>query len=237
LLPPFTGTGSIKSPALIAIALAPVLALFACTQDGVARPRAMPTTKPAALEASEHLAEDIQADIAVRAWRSVDGKLADLLAHLDGVTASIEVDQRARQAETLKEYRGGLDSLMARVARRDRLGALEAANGLCRTLTAIAAGYPDRIPVSVTLLDVSGRDVIYRAEDQRWTDASVSVAEIRGLYGGIAAHVAARDSVLDARVRGELDALDAGVRARNASTVGSAGNALLDDVDRIERTY
>ncbi len=141
------------------------------------------------------------------------------------------------QAATMRGYRAGLDSLMARVSHRDRLGALEAANGLCRMLATIAAGYPARVPVAVTLLDVGGRDVTYRAEGQRWADAAQSVAELRRLYQPIHPHVAERDASLDTHVGRALDELDARVRARDPAAVRRAGNGFLDDVDRIEQTY
>ena len=214
----------------------PILVLLACGRE-VERPRAAPAAAPAALEASENLAEDIQDDIAVRAWSAADGKLADLLARLDGVTSSAAVEQHVAEAPTLLGYRSGLDSLMARVAHRDRLGALEAANGLCRVLATIAAGYPAGIPVSVTLLDVGGRDVAYRAEGHRWTEAAQSVAELRRLYRTIHPHVAGRDASLDARVSRELDELDARVRAEDAAAMRAVVNGFLADVDRIEQTY
>lgn len=228
------GPFSMRSAARATIALIPVLCVLACSRDERAQPATAPFAKPAALTVSENLAEDIQDDINTQGWRTADGKLADLLAEVDGVSRSVTDDARAGLAG---DYRAILDSLMARVARRDRLGSLVAANDLCRQLASVASGYPARAPVTVTLLDVSGRDLLYRSEAGLWTAAAASVAEYRQGYGTVRSHVSERDPALDGRVGRDLDEAERTVQARDTAGVRKSANALLDDVDRIEQTY
>jgi hypothetical protein len=223
-----------RSPGRATVALIPVLVVLACSRDDRAQRPMAPVAKPAALTKSENLAEDIQDDINTQGWRSADGKLTDLLSEVDGVSRSVTNDARTDLA---LDYRADLDSLMARVARRDRLASLVAANDLCRLLASVASGYQAPAPVTVTLLDVSGRDLLYRSEAGLWPAAAKSVAEFRQGYGTLRPHVSARDTALDGRVARDLDEAERKVLARDSAGVRVAANTLLDDVDRIEQTY
>jgi hypothetical protein len=223
-----------RSAARATAALIPVLWLLACSRDDRGQQAVAPFAKPAALTVSENLAEDIQDDINTQGWPSADGKLSNLLSEVDGVTRSVTDGARADLA---RGYRAALDLLMARVARRDRLGSLVAANDLCRLLASVASGYQAPAPVTVTLLDVSGRDLLYRSEAGLWPAASASVAEYRQGYGTLRSHVSERDPALDVRVGRDLDEAERKVQARDSAGVRGAANTVLDDVDRIEQTY
>ncbi len=216
---------------------APFLLFLACAPGRRDRHYPRPTAEPAAVETADGLAEDIQADIDALAWRAADAKLTRLLAETDGVIRSMPDESGDRTSGKLGEYRSGLDSLMARVARRERLGALEAANGLSRVLAATAQGYSTPVPVSVTLLDVAGRDVIYQSEGGRWSEASGSAGELRSAYAAVRAHVARANASLDGHMRQSLDEIDARISVQDTAGARAAANLLLADVDLIEQTY
>jgi hypothetical protein len=133
-------------------------------------------------------------------------------------------------------YTAALDSLSGAMSRRSRGDALTAANGVSRIVTDITAGYPARVPVDVTYMDVAGRDVLYAAREGRWSSATAPVAEIGQRYAAVQKDVTARNPALDRRVTSEIAelrrAVDAGERVRAATLA----QALLDDVDRIEQT-
>ena len=86
-------------------------------------------------------------------------------------------------------------------------------------------------------MDVAGRDLVYAAERVDWTTAGGAATELRSRYAVVQTHIGQRNSALDARVRGELDAIDAAVAAQDAATTRSTGLALLQDVDALELVY
>lgn len=221
----------------ISIGMLAPLVLLACAQEAGDKADPGPPAVPAAMARAEGLAEDIQADIDTREWAAADGRLGRIRRETDAVTQGMIDENGDVRSGQLTAFRSGLDSLKARVGRRDRLGALEAANGLSRVLAATAQSYSVAVPASVTVLDVAGRDVIYRSEGGRWSGAANSARELRGAYGAVRAHVSRQDAALDEHVRRRLDEIDAAVRERNAAAVRTAATALLDEVDLIEQTY
>jgi hypothetical protein len=138
---------------------------------------------------------------------------------------------------TLASYEAALDSLAAQIGRRDRLASLQSANRMTRVLLAVAANYDLTVPVQVGLLDVAGRDAIYRAEAGDWQAVAASVAELRTQYAVVQAHVAGKDAALSARLAQRLTDLEAAVSAKEATRVRTLATALLEDVDLAERTY
>lgn len=193
--------------------------VVACTMQ---KP-AVRTELPADVARAEGLAEDIQADLDTLGWTAARDKLAQLQA--SSVAAKVTSDE------------GALDSLAAQIGRRDRLGALQSANRMSRALLVIAAHYNLTVPVEVGLLDVAGRDAIYRAEAGDWLGAAASVAEFRARYAAVQPHVAAKDAALDARFAQRVTALDDAVKAKNAARVRTVATGLLDDMDLVEGTY
>ena len=188
----------------------------ACTGRGGTQKPTGRAALPADVALAEGLAEDIQTDLDTLGWTAARDKLAQLQASSAGVK---------------------LDSLAAQIGRRDRLGALQSANGVSRALLAIAADYTLTVPVEVGLLDVAGRDAIYRAEAGEWPGAAAAVAELRARYAAVQPHVAAKDPALDGRFARRLAELEDAVKARNAARVRTVATGLLDDVDVVERTY
>jgi hypothetical protein len=108
---------------------------------------------------------------------------------------------------------------------------------MSRKIVGVMGGYDVTIPVQVGYLDVAGRDAIYGAEAGRWQEASAAAAELHTNYDIVRAHVAAKDSILDRRMRQQLNELDAAVVAKGAARVRATATALLRDVDLIEQTY
>lgn len=200
------------------------LTVAACTSLWGQKPRASLGALPPVVVAAEGLAEDIQADLDTLGWSAARAKLAQLQASRSALRASAR-------------YEAALDSLATQMGRRDRLAALVSANGMSRALLAVAADYDLTVPVQVGLLDVAGRDVIYRAEAGDWQQVSVSMAELRAQYAAVQAHVATKDATLNGRLGQRLTALDAAVSAKSATRVRTVATGLLDDVDLVERTY
>jgi hypothetical protein len=206
--------------------IAPLLAALALTAAACTGNRKTETNHsavPPAVVAAEGLAEDMQADLDTLGWGAAGAKLARL--------------RDESTAMRMAGYETTLDSLAAGITRRDRLAALQAANRASRLLLAVAATYKVTVPVNVGLLDVAGRDAIYRSEAGRWQDASAAVAELRANYDAIQGHVASSDAALDQRLAQQLQALHAAVSARNAGRVRNIATRFLDDVDLVERTY
>ena len=185
---------------------------------------------PPAVVAAEGLAEDIQADLDTGAWQAAGAKLAQLQVNRPAL-------QAAAPGPEFAGYETALDSLVARVRRRDRPAALVSANQMSRVLLTITANYDLIVPVQVGYLDVAGRDAIYGAADGRWQGAASAAAELRANYAVVRAHVAQKDPTLDRRMRLRFSELDAAVSAKNGARVRVIATTLLDDVDLIEQTY
>jgi hypothetical protein len=196
-------------------------------------PQASQNVLPPVVAQVEGLAEDIQTDLDSLGWTAARAKLVELQASDSTLRTAIP----AAAAAALATYEAARDSLAAQIGRRARLAALASANRMSRALLAIAAEYDTTVPIQVGLLDVAGRDAINRAESGDWQGAGVSVAELQSQYAAVQAHVALKDTALDARVTRELADLKAAVSAKNAARVRTVATRLLDDVDLIERTY
>jgi len=186
---------------------------------------------PKAVTIAEGLAEDIQADLEARNWTMAHTRLAELQKNRSALR--IEVVPTSK----ISGYEVALDSLTAQVERQDQPAALQSANRMSRKIVGVMGGYDVTIPVQVGYLDVAGRDAIYGAESGRWQDASAAAAELHANYAIVRAHVAGKDSILDGRMRQQLNELDAAVAARGVARVRATATALLGDVDLIERTY
>jgi len=91
--------------------------------------------------------------------------------------ASVGVARTKRSA-----YGNALVSLDAAITRRDRADALTAGNRLSRVVTDIMADYPTKVPAEVAYMDVAGRDVLYAAEQGRWSCAADPVGEVGRRY-------------------------------------------------------
>lgn len=218
--------------------IASLLAAFAltaaaCTGRRGQRPPASHGAVPPVVVAAEGLAEDIQADLDTLGWMAARTKLAQLQASRSALRTAVLADRAANVAS----YEAALDSLTTQISRRDRLASLESANRMSRALLALAADHDLTVPVQVGLLDVAGREAIYRAEGEHWQDASASVADLRVHYAAVQAHVAMKDAALNERLARRLTALDAAVSAKDATRVRTVATGLLNDVDSLERTY
>jgi hypothetical protein len=192
---------------------------------------------PPVVVAAEGLSEDIQTDLDTLGWTAASTRLAQLQASRSALRTAVLPDSGTANAASVARYETALDSLTVQIGRRDRLASLESANQMSRVLLAVAAGYALTVPVQVGLLDVAGREAIYRAGAADWQGASAAAAEIRTQYAAVQAHVVVKDAALDGRMARQLTALDAAVSARNAARVRTVATGLLNDVDLVERTY
>jgi hypothetical protein len=186
---------------------------------------------PPPVEQAEALAEDVQSDLDRNAWPAAEAKLRELKG-VGEKLASLGVAQTRRSA-----YGNALDSLGAAITHRSRPEALVAGNRVSRVVTGIMAGYPTKVPVHVTLMDVAGRDALYAAQQGRWGDAANAAAEVGRSYAAVQDHVRARDSALDQRVTSEIAQLHGAVVSRARDRATSLAQALLEDVDCIEQTF
>jgi hypothetical protein len=187
---------------------------------------------PQVASVAEGLAEDIQSDLDTLGWTDARARLTQLQTNRSTLRTAVVADPA-----TLASYEAALDSLAAQIGRRDRLASLQSANRMTRVLLAVAANYDLTVPVQVGLLDVAGRDAIYRAEAGDWQAVAASVAELRTQYAVVQAHVAGKDAALSARLAQRLTDLEAAVSAKEATRVRTLATALLEDVDLAERTY
>jgi hypothetical protein len=235
--------------------IASLLAAFALTAASTGRggqqPQASRGALPRVVVAVEGLAEDIQADLDTLGWTVARAKLAQLQASRSTLRTAVLADRAPpagskaskppgtgkSNAAKVASYDAALDALATQIGRRDRLASLESANRMSRVLLAVAADYDLTVPVQVGLLDVAGRDAIYRAEAGLWQEASASVAELRAQYAAVQAHIVMKDAALNGRLAQRLTALDAAVSAKSATRVRTVATGLLGDVDLVERTY
>jgi hypothetical protein len=198
--------------------------------DSAAAPT--PTSSaPPSVEQAEALAEDVQTDLAQNAWPAAEMKLGELrsLGEKLGLAGVPQPKQSA--------YGRAVDSLGAAITRRSQSEALAAGNYVSRIVSRIMADYPTKVPVAVVYMDVAGRDVLYAAQQRRWSDAAGAVAEVGKSYAAVQAHVRARDPALDQRVTSEIAQLQRAVVSRARDRATSLAQALLEDVDRIELTF
>jgi hypothetical protein len=112
-----------------------------------------------------------------------------------------------------------------------------AANQVSRIVTGIMADYPMKVPVEVAYMDVAGRDVLYAAQQGRWSSAADPVAEVGRNYAAVQAEVRARNPALDQLVTSEIAHLQVAVASRARDRATSLAQALLEDVDHIEQTF
>jgi hypothetical protein len=207
------------------------------TRDGR---EAGPGTLPPTLEAADGLAEDVQADIDTLGWAAAGAKVAKLRqseASVEQVVTADSAENAATGQQELATYRRAVDSLGARIERRDRLAALASANTLSRVLAAMSANYRSRVPAQVALLDVAGRDAIYAAEGARWNEAAAAVHELRSTYASVSDHVTRAQRPLNDRFQRTLEALAGAVSHQDIAQVRRQATSILDDVDLIEGTY
>jgi hypothetical protein len=186
---------------------------------------------PAPVEQAEALAEDVQTDLEQNAWPVAEAKLRELRGVGDKL-ASVGIAQTKRS-----DYGKALDSLAAAITRRNRADALTAGNRVSRVVTGILAGYPMKVPVDVTLMDVAGRDALYAGQQGHWGNAANAAAEVGRSYATVQAHVQARDPALDRQVTAEIAQLHRAVDSQARARVESLARALLENVDRIELTF
>jgi len=190
-----------------------------------------PAALPHPVEQAEALAEDIQADIDQGAWPAATSKLDSLRTLADRLAAA-GVSGTQRSA-----YGSALDTLNAVVVVKSKDYALVAANRVSRIVTTMMADYASRVPVAVAYMDVAGRDALYGARLDRWSDVSDAALEVGRNYASVEAHVQARDSVLGRRVASEIKQLQDAVSAKSKTGAAGSAEAILNDVDRIEQTY
>jgi hypothetical protein len=207
------------------------LASRSVTTDSAAASTPSAGVLPPPVEQAEALAEDVQDDLSRNAWPAAGAKLREL-RQVEEKLDSVGIAQTQRMA-----YGSALDSLDGAIARRSRADALTAGNRVSRVVTGIMAGYPTKVPADVGLMDVAGRDALYAAQQGRWNDAASAAAEIGQSYATVQAHVRARDPALDRRVTAEIAQLQRAAASRARGRATSLAQALLEDVDRIERTF
>lgn len=186
---------------------------------------------PVPVEQAEGLAEDVQTDLAQNAWPAAQASLRQLRS-LGEKLDSAGVSQPKQFA-----YGRAVDLLAAAMTRQSQSDALTAGNQLSRIITGIMADYPTDVPIEVLYMDVAGRDVLYAAQQGRWSDATAPVAELKRSYSGIQAVVRTRNFALDQQVTSEISQLQRAVASRSPDRATSLVQALLDDVDRIELTF
>lgn len=186
---------------------------------------------PRAVEQAEVEAEDIQADIDQGAWPAAEVRFDALRSLGDSLHAQgVEASKRSA-------YGSALDTLHAVVLARSKSFALSAANRVSRIVASMMADYPTKVPVSVTYMDVAGRDVLYAAQQGWWSDASNAALEMERNYAAVQTQLEARDSVLERRVTSEIKQLQDAVGSRSRGGAARLAQALLDDVDLIEQTF
>jgi len=186
---------------------------------------------PSPVEQAEALAEDVQNDLDQNAWPAAEAKLRELRA-VGKKLASAGVARTKRSS-----YGDALVSLDAAISRRSRADALTAGNRLSRFVTDIMADYPTKVPAEVVYMDVAGRDVLYAAQQGRWSGADDPVGEVGRRYAAVQADVRGRSPALDQRVTSEIAQLQRAVVSRARDRATSLAQALLEAVDRIEQTF
>ncbi len=185
---------------------------------------------PAVLDRAESLAEDVQDDILGGDWAAASSKVAMLDSQADSIAVLVPAVGAAKWAADVA-------ALRARIARRDRLRGLEAANALSRVVADASSSYDTRVPAAVSYMDIAGRSVVYAAESGAWSTAASAAAELRSSYDSVRGFVRRRGGALDGQVAAELDRIDRAIDARDAAVASHASSAVLEDVDRIERLY
>jgi hypothetical protein len=222
------------NPYTWACAVTLVLAVAGCRSNGQTASGTAQTAiaiPPPPVEQAEALAEDVQTDIAQNGWPAAEARLREL-RNLREELNGAGVPQPEQAA-----YETAVDSLEAAITRRNRSVALTAGNEVSRIIGGIMAGYRTKVPVDVTYMDVAGRDLLYAAQQERWSGAAGALAELGQRYAAVQAGVRAHDPALDHRVSSEIAQLHSAVAARARARTASLAQAVLENVDRIEQTF
>ena len=210
-----------------------VLALTVVGCRGTGAAAAPPTTAraPAPVEQAEALAEDVQTDVAQGAWPVAEAGARELRSLGEKLhTAGVPVSKQSG-------YGPAVDSLSAAISRRSQSEALTAGNHVSRIVTGIMGDYPSKVPVEVAYMDVAGRDVLYAAQQGRWSDAAAPMAEVARSYSTVQPYVRTNNFALDQVVTSKIAQLRSAVASREARQVTSLAQILLDDVGRIELIF
>ncbi len=204
----------------------------ALRSDTVAEPgsRVADSIVPSALSEAEEFSEDIQDQIAANQWSRA-------AATADSITSLADTLARTAHAADVAAYRREADSVRTSIERRDRLGALVAANAVSRAVTDMTANYATVIPIDVGYMDVATREAIYAADAGAWDRVNAAAGEIRDRYDAVKAHVSAASPDLAMRIDAHLATLMKDASVKNASGAKAAAGQLGEDVDAIERTY
>jgi hypothetical protein len=127
--------------------------------------------------------------------------------------------------------------LVSAVAKKDTNAARGIANRISRSINGMMAAFSTKVPIDVAYMDVAARDALYAADENRWVAAETAVAELRRRYASVQEHVKTSDPALDKTISGELDRMEKAATEKHKKTVMAIATTLLEDIDRIEKTY
>jgi len=186
---------------------------------------------PAPLESVGHHGEDLYDAARAKDWAAAAAQLDTLKQAAADLPVTGE-----RSGQLNASVKSQLVVLATSVANLDRAAAMRGANEVTRLAAELTRAYNPPVPVEITLLDYSGRELELWAEAGDLAKLRDATATMRRTWNTVRPAVEKRPAGPVAAV--SFDGLVA--RAESATTVGNyyaVATPILDEVDNLEQLF
>jgi len=186
---------------------------------------------PGQLESVAHYSENLYDAARTNDWTAAAAQLDTLKRGATDLSATVN-----GSAELKSSVSSQLAVIDTSVSNRNRAATLRSANEVTRLAAELTRPYNPQVPVEITLLDYSGRELELWAEADDSTKLRAATVTMRQTWDTVRNTVEKQGGGLAAAV--SFDALIA--RAESATTSGdyaAVAAPILDEVDKLERLF
>jgi len=186
---------------------------------------------PGQLESVAHYSENLYDAARTNDWVAAAAQLDTLKRGATDLSATVK-----GSAELKSSVSSQLAVIDTSVSNRNRAATLRSANEVTRLAAELTRPYNPQVPVEITLLDYSGRELELWAEADDSTKLRAATVTMRQTWDTVRNTVEKQRGGLAAAV--SFDALIA--RAESATTSGdyaAVAAPILDEVDKLERLF
>jgi hypothetical protein len=186
---------------------------------------------PGPLESVAHYSENLYDAAHTNDWAAAIAQLDTLKRGATALSATINGSADLKSSVTSQ-----LAVIGTSVSNRDRAATLYSANEVTRLAAELTRSYNPRVPVEITLLDYSGRELELWAEAGDSTKLRAATVAMRQTWDTVRNTVEKRRGGVAAAA--SFDALVA--RAESATTVNdyaAVAPPVLDEVDKLEQLF
>jgi len=186
---------------------------------------------PGQLESVAHYSENLYDAARTNDWTAAAAQLDTLKRGATDLSATVN-----GSAELKSSVSSQLAVIETSVSNRNRAATLRSANEVTRLAAELTRPYNPQVPVEITLLDYSGRELELWAEAGDSTKLRAATVTMRQTWGRVRNTVEKQRGGLAAAI--SFDALIA--RAESATTSGdyaAVAAPILDEVDKLERLF